>query len=139
MENFAPVQTALNKYNELHPRFTVFVEHLQEHPDFQLPAVTWQKLDQNLVELCFLNYRVRLHFEMVKQKGQLLGRVTLEKSSRGAEYRDMGRPIYFDTAGHAWLGQTTGQEVDIEEGVEAIAAFFFAPLVPIEGGGIGSG
>ena len=134
MENFAPVQTALNQYNLLHPRFTVFVKHLQEQPDFQHPAVSWNTLDQNMIEFCFLNYHVRLHFEVVRMKGQLLGRIALEKASRGHEYRDLGRPVYFDTRDRAWLGQPGAQEVNIEDGVEAIAVYLFAPLVPQESG-----
>ncbi len=80
MENFSQVQNALNQYNLLHPRFTVFVEHLQEHPDFQQPAVAWGKQEQNMVEFYFLNFHLRLHFEIIKIKGHLMGRITLEKT-----------------------------------------------------------
>ena len=134
MENLPPMQAALRQYNQLHPHFTGLVEHLQEHPDFQLPAVSWQKVEENMVEFCFLNNQVRLHFEVVKHKSRLFGRITLEKATRGADYRDLGRPVFFDPEGHAWLGQPSGTQLQIDDDVEALAAYFFTPLVPQESG-----
>lgn len=133
MDNFANIQTALNQYNLLHTRFTVLVEHFQEHPEFQMPALNWRKLDHALIELDFLNFHVRLHFEIVKHKGRILGRMAIEKAHRGGEFRDLGRPIYFNSDGQTWLGSPTGTQLNIEDDIDPIAAYVFGPLVPQEG------
>jgi len=136
MDVYSPLQVALDQYNQLFNKFLVFVERMQEHPDFQLPAVSWGKRDQNTVELHFLNNYVRMRFELMRHRSEMYGRVTLEKMHRDGGYKDVGRTMFLDAKDQVTMGSLGGgaTSLPLADNFEAIVAQLFMPLVPQEGG-----